>query len=600
MNLTTLLLSVLCAKSALALIEMSGFHCMMRHSMRMNRRVHGPPQKSEPPFEFHFLDSDGHKTSYYEPGKIYTVRLVGFVHYRGLLLQSRLTNENGFLLGSLKGGRFIETPAWKSYGIRLQECDLRMSTADSVTHADDSRKFVTQLEWTSDKDVGAIQFMLTIAEEDEVYWERWRPRSGFIQPSSLRGKKITIINEVFTDEQAAMRLAEKKRHFEELLHTFYASNLTYDGVSPLTRPSPSTRQPVHRQVDSVDNRSKPPNSVAAVSTRQPTATTQFVQERESLKDVMRLFKSDFDELTRESRTSIPASTIHQLSGKALEHSAEFPPPSSLLRRPISQAITNTQLSVPISADSDLKSVGTLKTASIQKPVLCSNNVCLNGGTCVKDRREKEGYRCECAQGWTGSKCDEIDHCADHDCVSGECINNNDNYTCECLPNFAGQFCTRNCGVDFCKHNGSCVEKHGGELGCDCPAGSAGKRCEKGVLYVKRSIAISKADAEDQHVMNGFLTIRNHPDETQLVALTSVSNSGLIMIEEGELRGSSIIFKPHYRVSHPLVANKMPREMSRSFLKNGEKLLQSVSKKSVDGKNEHISKHYKKIVNIEFL
>ncbi|VDM36980.1 unnamed protein product [Toxocara canis] len=101
-------------------------------------------------------------------------------------------------------------------------------------------------------------------------------------------------------------------------------------------------------------------------------------------------------------------------------------------------------------------------------------------------------------------------------------------------------------------------------------------------------------------MNGFLTIRNHPDETQLVALTSVSNSGLIMIEEGELRGSSIIFKPHYRVSHPLVANKMPREMSRSFLKNGEKLLQSVSKKSVDGKNEHISKHYKKIVNIEFL
>lgn len=88
-----------------------------------------------------------------------SVRLVGFVHYRGLLLQSRLTNENGFLLGSLKGGRFIETPAWSNYGIRLQECDLRALTADSVTHSDDSRKFITQLEWTSDKDVGAIQFM---------------------------------------------------------------------------------------------------------------------------------------------------------------------------------------------------------------------------------------------------------------------------------------------------------------------------------------------------------------------------------------------------------------------------------------------------------
>lgn len=41
-------------------------------------------------------------------------------------------------------------------------------------------------------------------------------------------------------------------------------------------------------------------------------------------------------------------------------------------------------------------------------------------------------------------------------------------------------------------------------------------------------------------------------------------------------------------------------MSRSFLKNGEKLLQSVSKKNADGKNEHISKHYKKIVHIEYL
>uniref|UniRef100_A0A914RE89 Uncharacterized protein n=1 Tax=Parascaris equorum TaxID=6256 RepID=A0A914RE89_PAREQ len=83
-----------------------------------------------------------------------------------------------------------------------------------------------------------------------------------------------------------------------------------------------------------------------------------------------------------------------------------------------------------------------------------------------------------------------------------------------------------------------------------------------------STAISKTDPDDQHVVQGFVTIRNRPDEAQLVALSSVSNLG--------------------------------KNMSRSFLKNGEKLLQSVSKKNADGKNEHISKHYKKIVHIEYL
>lgn len=48
---------------------------------------------------------------------------------------------------------------------------------------------------------------LTIAEEDEIYWERWRPQSGFIMPASWRGKHINIINEVFTDEKAAVQLA---------------------------------------------------------------------------------------------------------------------------------------------------------------------------------------------------------------------------------------------------------------------------------------------------------------------------------------------------------------------------------------------------------
>lgn len=87
------------------------------------------------------------------------VRLVGYVHFRGILLQSRLANENGFLLGSLKGGRFIETKKWENFGIRMQNCDLHYKIDDSVTHSDDSRKFLVQLQWVADKDLGAVQFM---------------------------------------------------------------------------------------------------------------------------------------------------------------------------------------------------------------------------------------------------------------------------------------------------------------------------------------------------------------------------------------------------------------------------------------------------------
>lgn len=54
-----------------ALTEFSGFHCMMRHSMRMNRAVHGKPQETSPPFTFRFMDPKGYETRYYEPGKIY-------------------------------------------------------------------------------------------------------------------------------------------------------------------------------------------------------------------------------------------------------------------------------------------------------------------------------------------------------------------------------------------------------------------------------------------------------------------------------------------------------------------------------------------------
>lgn len=64
-------------------------------------------------------------------------------------------------------------------------------------------------------------FRLTIAVEDNLYWERWRPRSGFIMPISWKGKRIDIIDGLFESDKAAKLIACK--HFD-LLYKMYKMN----------------------------------------------------------------------------------------------------------------------------------------------------------------------------------------------------------------------------------------------------------------------------------------------------------------------------------------------------------------------------------------
>jgi hypothetical protein len=61
----------LVALSQTTLIEMNGFHCMMQHSFKMNRKTHGKPRITEPPFEFTVEDTEGNTIKYYEPGQVY-------------------------------------------------------------------------------------------------------------------------------------------------------------------------------------------------------------------------------------------------------------------------------------------------------------------------------------------------------------------------------------------------------------------------------------------------------------------------------------------------------------------------------------------------
>ncbi|EPB78310.1 reeler domain protein [Ancylostoma ceylanicum] len=179
-----------------ALLEMSGFHCKHASSMRLDRELHGEPHITTPPFEFSIVDDKGNAVEYYTPGEIYKVRLVGYIHFRGFMIQSRLCTPEGYTIGSLRGGRFILGNSADIFGVRYQRCDDSQSN-DALTHTDSSKKFLVEVQWTTERDVGAVQFMLTVAAEDELYWERWRPRNGFIRPRAEKeGKVVETLFEI--------------------------------------------------------------------------------------------------------------------------------------------------------------------------------------------------------------------------------------------------------------------------------------------------------------------------------------------------------------------------------------------------------------------
>uniref|UniRef100_A0AC35TL17 Reelin domain-containing protein n=1 Tax=Rhabditophanes sp. KR3021 TaxID=114890 RepID=A0AC35TL17_9BILA len=175
-----ILLVPLFSLTVLALHETKGYGCHIKQSLKLDKSLHGFPKKTEPPFEFHFIDAFGTHVKSYMPGQIYTIRLIGYERYRGFVIQSRASNGIGSMIGSLSEGRFVEDSLWSPLGIRFQGCSKSYPTLDSITHSNDKQKYITQAKWTTDKNVGPIQFIFTIAINDKVYWEKWTPKSGFI------------------------------------------------------------------------------------------------------------------------------------------------------------------------------------------------------------------------------------------------------------------------------------------------------------------------------------------------------------------------------------------------------------------------------------
>jgi hypothetical protein len=177
-------------------------------------------------------------------------------------------------------------------------------------------------------------------------------------------------------------------------------------------------------------------------------------------------------------------------------------------------------------------------AACEDPDDCHAEPCKNGGTCfdsgdvIRDFGEAHAqlaeawqgsYRCACAAGFTGARCQcldcgengrcllngvchckkgfagsrcrkNVDECASNPCGEfGTCIDGENAYSCTCDPGYEGFWCEREqpqqvtslreaCASSPCGQRGTCVDRRsaGGsktEYSCKCEWGWSGENCD---------------------------------------------------------------------------------------------------------------------------
>ena len=131
------------------------------------------------------------------------------------------------------------------------------------------------------------------------------------------------------------------------------------------------------------------------------------------------------------------------------------------------------------------------------------NPCQNGGQCIDDINN---YFCECLPGFTGKNCQHaIDFCEGDPCKNGgTCSSIGLDFDCSCRPGFDGRACEipkDECATSPCENGATCTDLDN-DFKCECIDGYIGEFCETTVNECDSNPCLNGASCRPQ--VGGFV------------------------------------------------------------------------------------------------